>query len=415
MILNDNDHGTTNVPAVSRVEIGAQDNTREANTMTRLHEISTSFKQSRYARRSAVVLPGLFLIAAIAAPVGYAAGPGASSADQAGGSSSGSQKVATAPDSYYLLGDTTNSSSGQSIFYSTIGRTDGAWLFKSNGGSVTNAVALTGEINHTAPNPGTTGVWGLNDSTTANGVGVWGTQRGTGIGVVGDGTSGTGVLGYGGAKGVSGQSGNGGIALYGNNTGNGSGFYGFSAGGPGGVMGSQVTEGARFYTRNASSYAIVTGGLTGAYGNVYINGNYQATGTKSARVETAQGARLMYAEEATTNLFSDQGFGQLVNGQAVVTIDPLYAQTVNLKEPYHVFLTPYSADTAGLAVVNRTATGFEVRELGNGKGSFQFSWKVEALRKGYEKDRLEDAGPAPATGGPAYEMPEATSFTEMRK
>jgi hypothetical protein len=69
---------------------------------------------------------------------------------------------------------------------------------------------------------------------------------------------------------------------------------------------------------------------------------------------------------------------------------------VSLAEGYRVFVTPWSADTTGLAVINRTATSFEVRELNKGTGSFKFDWRIEAARKGYEKDRMAPAPAVPA-------------------
>jgi hypothetical protein len=174
--------------------------------------------------------------------------------------------------------------------------------------------------------------------------------------------------------------------------------------------------GAVVYTLNSGAYALVTGSpQNGGYGDVLIQGNYEATGTKSARVTTNEGDRLMYAEESTTNIFSDQGFGKLVGGRAVITIDPVFAQVANLSEPYHVFLTPRSFDTAGLTVGNLTPTSFEVREAGGGKGSFEFSWRIEASRKGYEKQRMEPARPRPEIPGQASKanpplVPEPPNF-----
>jgi hypothetical protein len=78
-----------------------------------------------------------------------------------------------------------------------------------------------------------------------------------------------------------------------------------------------------------------------------------------------------------------------------VKIDPLFAQTVDLSEPYMVFLTPLSFDTSGLGAGNLTASSFEVRELNRGKGNFTFSWRITALRKGYADDRM---AAAPAGG-----------------
>jgi len=49
-----------------------------------------------------------------------------------------------------------------------------------------------------------------------------------------------------------------------------------------------------------------------------------------------------------------------------------------------VTLTPLDAASKGLAVVEKTATGFIVKELGGGTGNYQFDWRVEGVRKGYE-------------------------------
>ena len=49
-----------------------------------------------------------------------------------------------------------------------------------------------------------------------------------------------------------------------------------------------------------------------------------------------------------------------------------------------VLLTPLSADTYGLAVIEKLENGFKVKELKQGKGNFSFDWEVKAVRKGYE-------------------------------
>jgi hypothetical protein len=116
-------------------------------------------------------------------------------------------------------------------------------------------------------------------------------------------------------------------------------------------------------------------------------------GTKSAAVETDQGGTLLYSEESTEVWFSDYGFGTMEDGVALINIDPLYAQTVNLDEPYHVFLQAYG--DAQIYVTNRTAQSFEVH-LSQGDGSVEFSYRIIAKRLGYEDDRLELApGPSP--------------------
>ncbi len=122
-------------------------------------------------------------------------------------------------------------------------------------------------------------------------------------------------------------------------------------------------------------------------GNLSCIGNSSFLGTKSAVVTVQDEQRKMYAMESPEVWFEDFGSGVLVNGVGKVTIDPLFAGTVNLNE-YHVFVTPLG-DCKGLYVINKTATGFEVRELGGGTSDIAFEYRIVAKRLGYETERLE--------------------------
>ena len=119
---------------------------------------------------------------------------------------------------------------------------------------------------------------------------------------------------------------------------------------------------------------------TGNYG-LYVIG-----GTKNAVVSTSQGATELYTEESSEVWFTDYGFGELVDGNALVNIDPLFAETVSTSEPYHVFIEEYG--NADLYVTNKTHTSFEVR-LRDGDSDVEFSYRIVAKRKGYENTRLE--------------------------
>jgi hypothetical protein len=120
------------------------------------------------------------------------------------------------------------------------------------------------------------------------------------------------------------------------------------------------------------------------------NGDTWALGTKGAAVPTQNyGTRTLYALESTEVWFEDFGLAQLQDGVAVVTIDHLFAETVNLAVGYHVFLTPVDG-WAALYVVNKTPTSFEVRDA-NGKANIAFDYRLVAKRLGYENVRLEPA------------------------
>jgi hypothetical protein len=117
-------------------------------------------------------------------------------------------------------------------------------------------------------------------------------------------------------------------------------------------------------------------------------GDFHALGTKSAVVPVNDGSMVkLFAVESTQVWFDDYGSGRLSRGTTKVQLDATFAQTVNTSTDYHVFLTP-KGNCKGLYVTNETASGFEVRESGNGTSSVGFDYRIVALRKGYENVRL---------------------------
>jgi hypothetical protein len=247
------------------------------------------------------------------------------------------------------------------------------------------------------------GVYGVNDAASA-----W-----TSAGVTGESTDGYGVRGRSISNyGVIGSSvDNHGVYGYTSNTAA-SGVVGLQTGystgdwikwNPGGYFGG--LNGVVGVTKANGGYGVAgldssTGGgwagyFTSATGSgVYISaptgntGLTVASGTKNAVVATDEGSKLLYSEESTEVWFTDYGFGQLEDGVAVITIDEVFAQTVNLDEPYHVFVQVYG--DAEVYVSNRTATSFEVH-LRDGDSAVEFSYRIVAKRLGYEGDRLEPA------------------------
>jgi hypothetical protein len=119
------------------------------------------------------------------------------------------------------------------------------------------------------------------------------------------------------------------------------------------------------------------------------NGNHLAA-TFQSPVNTSQGEVILQSVQSPEAWFEDFGSSELKDGAVTVSIDSLFAQTVNLNIDYHVFLTPLG-DCNGLYVTNKTATGFEVRELGGGGSNINFDYRIVARRSGYENTRLESA------------------------
>lgn len=83
----------------------------------------------------------------------------------------------------------------------------------------------------------------------------------------------------------------------------------------------------------------------------------------------------------------ERGTAQLVNGEAEIQF-PAHFELVANHETMTVMLTPLSADCKGLAVVEKTARGFKVKELFQGSGTYAFDWEVKCVRNGYEDYRV---------------------------
>ena len=211
------------------------------------------------------------------------------------------------------------------------------------------------------------GVYGETNSPTGRGVhGYVTSASGENFGVTGSTYSldvqAAGVLGFnkrattGSTRGVQGIS----EATYGygvighlnpSGAGEGAGVHGANAATSGqgaGIEGSNASPNGWSGSFNSQGNGVRIASAVGKIGLVVSNG------TKNAAVPTSDGDRLLYTEEATEVWFSDYGFGQLVNGFAVVRIDPTFAETINLDEPYHVFLQAYG--NADLFVTNRTVS-----------------------------------------------------------
>ena len=80
---------------------------------------------------------------------------------------------------------------------------------------------------------------------------------------------------------------------------------------------------------------------------------------------------------------------RLEDGRAHVAIDSTFAETVNLAEPYHVFVQSYGE--AELIVKNRTPEGFDVVLHQGAERDAEFSFRLVARRLGFERERLKRA------------------------
>jgi hypothetical protein len=136
-------------------------------------------------------------------------------------------------------------------------------------------------------------------------------------------------------------------------------------------------------------------------GNLDVTGDMRAHGVKPAVVETDHyGQRLLYAVESPEVWFEDVGSASLLKGEATVPFEPVFAETVNLQEDYHVFLTALCEEPVLLFVTSKDAQGFSVRgvTLEGQPSNCAFDYRVAAKRLGYEDVRLQSVPEPAATG-----------------
>ena len=78
-----------------------------------------------------------------------------------------------------------------------------------------------------------------------------------------------------------------------------------------------------------------------------------------------------------------RGTSNLLSGESTVLLPEYFSLISNLKT-MTVILTPLSADSKGLAVIEKNENGFIVKELLEGNGNYEFDWEVKCVRKGKE-------------------------------
>jgi hypothetical protein len=171
-------------------------------------------------------------------------------------------------------------------------------------------------------------------------------------------------------------------------------------------------------------YASYNGGGNATYFYVTDSGNATVSGTLTTKNNTyarkgGSGAlRTAYGAQTTTPQIEDIGEGRLVNGRAVVPIDPDLADSIDMRRAYHVFLTP-DGDCKGLYVEQRSPGNFTVRELQGGRSNLTFEYRIVAKPIDVGGERLAHMAPetkpagAPVPGrnvamaAPLIESPEA--------
>jgi hypothetical protein len=183
---------------------------------------------------------------------------------------------------------------------------------------------------------------------------------------------------------------------------------------PGGLFNSDVGEGVVAEAQGSGAEALAAanfggGPLIRAYagstekldldnsGNLIIAGTLTQNGSPHDTLPTSTGRKVvLYGAMQTTATVEDFGEAQLSAGEAYVTIDPRFADTIDKTRTYLIFLTP-QGDTAGLYVAQKTAAGFVVREHG-ARSNVVFDYRIVAVPFESQGARLGNAPAMPARG-----------------
>ena len=99
----------------------------------------------------------------------------------------------------------------------------------------------------------------------------------------------------------------------------------------------------------------------------------------------------LYGIAAAEAWYEDLGSSSLVSGKVDVSIDPLFAQTINLTEDYQVQVTATCNEPVLLFVSEKTTAYFTVQgvRLDGKPSNCAFDYRISAKAVGYETVRLE--------------------------
>jgi hypothetical protein len=125
-------------------------------------------------------------------------------------------------------------------------------------------------------------------------------------------------------------------------------------------------------------------------GNLFIHGTYNTFArTRGGNVAAA------FVPSVASPTIEDDGTAHLVNGNAVVRLDPAFARSIDTSRAYHVVLTP-DGDTRGLFIASKTPASFIVREVQGGRGTLDFDYHIYARTLGQGQRRMVEMTPAQA-------------------
>ncbi len=135
---------------------------------------------------------------------------------------------------------------------------------------------------------------------------------------------------------------------------------------------------------SSSNYAasVINNHSTSAPG-LYVRGTIVATGAKSAVVSTSEGKKLLFAVESPDVEFYTNGSARLLGGEATITFERLFSETISASSPIKVIVTPVGS-WSGIYVTEVNSSGFKVRSE-TGDADCEFNWMAIGRRENFEE------------------------------
>ncbi len=179
------------------------------------------------------------------------------------------------------------------------------------------------------------------------------------------------------------------------------------------------TDVAALFTYGPNSNNIVMGNLSGFSDNGFLGVANDASSPVAGMYVDADGKGVIYGDIKNFRMQHPndnskeiwyaslegpeagayaRGTGTLKNGQAIVQFPDHYKEVVNPAD-ITVIITPNSTNSKGLAVIDKDATAFEVKELADGNGNYTFDWIAIGVRKGFENFEVVRKKPAQKRSG----------------
>jgi hypothetical protein len=135
------------------------------------------------------------------------------------------------------------------------------------------------------------------------------------------------------------------------------------------------------YDSNGSSiFTVDNGGNVSIPGLLYTKGFCSSGCSQTHRVTE-------YAPRESVPTVEDIGEGQLVAGKAFVPLDQAFANVIDQRMSYVVFVSP-EGPNQGLYVTHKTARGFQVMENPGGHSTISFGYRIVAKPYGVTAARL---------------------------